>query len=133
MVKSANKYVNFSNAVKRLNEANVLYKKNSDSDIYQDAIIKRFEFTFELAWKTLRQFMTDCGYLVSNPSPRGVLAQGYQESILSNEQIWLDMLDDRNLSAHDYGYEIVKPIADRISNKYAKELTKLCKYMAESF
>ena len=64
MVKTENKYINFNNAVKRLNEANVLYKKNSDDDIYQDALIKRFEFTFELAWKTLRQFMIDSGYLM---------------------------------------------------------------------
>jgi len=133
MVKTENKYINFNNAVKRLNEANVLYKKNSDDDIYQDALIKRFEFTFELAWKTLRQFMIDSGYLMKSPSPKGVLSQGYQEQILQNEQIWLDMLEDRNLSAHDYGHEVVKPIADRISIKYTKELTKLAKYIAESF
>ena len=57
MTKLENKYENFGNAVNRLNEANVAYKKNSDNDIYQDALIKRFEFTFELAWKTLREFM----------------------------------------------------------------------------
>ena len=42
MTKLENKYENFGNAVNRLNEANVAYKKNSDNDIYQDALIKRF-------------------------------------------------------------------------------------------
>ena len=133
MVKADNKFANFYSAVKRLNESNVLYKKNSDNDIYQDALIKRFEFTFELAWKTLRQFMIDSGYLVKSLSPKGTLAQGYQESILQNELVWVQMLEDRNLSAHDYGSEIAQIIADRISNKYVKELTKLSKYIAESF
>ena len=133
MVKADNKFANFYSAVKRLNESNVLYKKNSDNDIYQDALIKRFEFTFELAWKTLRQFMIDSGYLVKSLSQKGTLAQGYQESILQNELVWVQMLEDRNLSAHDYGSEIAQIIADRISNKYVKELTKLSKYIAESF
>jgi len=132
MAKTENKYINFSNAVKRLNEANVQYKKNTDNDIYQDALIKRFEFTFELAWKTLRQFMIDSGYMMKAISPKSILAQGYQENILQNEQMWLDMLEDRNLTTHDYGHEVAKPIADRISLKYAKELTKLAKYIAEA-
>ena len=55
MIKLANKFDNFNKAVKRLNEANIAYKKNRDDDIYQDALIQRFEFTFELAWKTLRE------------------------------------------------------------------------------
>lgn len=54
MAKLNNKYDNFSNAVNRLNEANIAYRRNPENDIYQDALIKRFEFTFELAWKTLR-------------------------------------------------------------------------------
>ena len=72
MIKLANKFDNFSKAVKRLNEANIAYKKNSADDIYQDALIKRFEFTFELAWKTLREFMTEQGYQLEILSPKGV-------------------------------------------------------------
>lgn len=74
MIKLANKFDNFNKAVKRLNEANIAYKKNSDNDIYQDALIQRFEFTFELAWKTLREFMTDQGYQLEILSPKGVFA-----------------------------------------------------------
>ena len=61
MTKPENKNANFSQAVKRLNEANIGYKRNADNDIYQDALIKRFEFTFELAWKFLREYLEDQG------------------------------------------------------------------------
>ena len=131
MIKLANKFDNFNKAVKRLNEANIAYKKNSENDIYQDALIKRFEFTFELAWKTLREFMTDQGYQLEILSPKGVFAFAYQEGLLSDETLWLDMLESRNLTSHDYGHELSKVIADKISNRYCKELTKLDKYIAE--
>ena len=132
MTKLENKYENFGNAVNRLNEANVAYKKNSDNDIYQDALIKRFEFTFELAWKTLREFMLDQGYTLEILSPKGVIAFAWREGIISNEELWLDMLQSRNLSAHDYGRELSADIADKISNRYCKELTALKKYIADS-
>ncbi len=132
MVKTMNKYDNLSKAVKRLNEANIRYKKSADDPIYQDALIKRFEFTFELAWKTLRQFMMDSGYQMPSVTPKGVFAYAYQESILQDEKIWLDMLEDRNLSTHDYGFEMAKDIADRISNKYAKCLAALAKYVGDA-
>ena len=131
MTKLENKYENFGNAVNRLNEANVAYKKNSDNDIYQDALIKRFEFTFELAWKTLREFMLDQGYTLEILSPKGVIAFAWREGIISNEELWLDMLQSRNLSAHDYGRELSADIADKISNRYCKELTALKKYIAD--
>ena len=131
MTKLENKYENFGNAVNRLNEANVAYKRNSDNDIYQDALIKRFEFTFELAWKTLREFMTDQGYRLEILSPKGVIAFAYQEGILADEPLWLDMLMSRNLTAHDYGRELSAEIADKISNRYCKALTSLGKYIAE--
>ena len=131
MTKLENKYDNFNKAVKRLNEANIAYKKNTDDDIYQDALIKRFEFTFELAWKTLREFMTDQGYRLEILSPKGVIAFAYQEGILADEPHWLDMLMSRNLPAHDYGRELSAEIADKISNRYCKELTALGKYIAE--
>ena len=131
MTKLENKYENFGSAVNRLNEANVAYKKNSDNDIYQDALIKRFEFTFELAWKTLREFMLDQGYSLEILSPKGVISFAWREGIISNEELWLDMLQSRNLSAHDYGRELSADIADKISNRYCKELTALKKLISD--
>lgn len=132
MTKLENKYENFGNAVNRLNEANVAYKRNSDNDIYQDALIKRFEFTFELAWKTLREFMIDQGYSLEILSPKGVISFAWREGIIQNEELWLNMLNARNMTAHDYGRELSADIAEDISNRYCKVLTALKKYIADN-
>ncbi len=131
MTKTENKNANFSQAVKRLNEANIAYRRHSDDDIYQDALIKRFEFTFELGWKSLREFLLAQGYRLEIPSPKGVFAFAYQEGILQDEALWLDMLESRNLTSHDYGRELSKEIADKISNRFCKALSDLNKYIAD--
>ena len=132
MAKLNNKYDNFSNAVNRLNEANIAYKRNPENDIYQDALIKRFEFTFELAWKTLREFLIDQGYRLEIATPKNVIGFAYREGILTNEELWLDMLAARNNTAHDYGRELSAQIANDISNRYSKELTALKKLIFDN-
>lgn len=132
MTKLENKYDNFSKAVNRINEANIAYKRNSNDDIYQDALIKRYEFTFELAWKTLREYLVDQGYQLEIMSPKGVIAFAWREGIISNEELWLDMLNARNMTAHDYGRELSADIAEDISNRYCKELTALKKFISDS-
>jgi nucleotidyltransferase substrate binding protein (TIGR01987 family) len=68
-----------------------------------DATIQRFEFTFELLWKTLRRFLQQEG--VDTASPKNTLRHAYRRGILDQEQLWLDMLRDRNRSSHVYDEE----------------------------
>lgn len=132
MSRMVDKFDSFSNAVKRLNEANIAYRKDKDETLYQDSLIKRFEFTFELAWKALRDFLIEEGYALKIASPKGVISFSYQEGFLSDEKVWLDMLQARNGTAHDYDRILAAEIAEDISNKYSKELQKLCKFISDS-
>lgn len=132
MSKLEYKFDNFVNAIKRLNEANVLYKKDIHNSTYQDSLIKRYEFTFELAWKTLRDFIIEQGYKIEVASPKKVIAFAYQEGFIANEQIWLDMLDSRNDTSHNYGQDLSEKAAEEISLKYCKELTKLSKFISDN-
>lgn len=132
MSKIENKFDNFKNAVKRLNEANTAYKKDRDNSLYRDSIIKRFEFSFELAWKALREFIFEQGYKLEVASPKNVISFAYCEGFLSDEQIWLDMLKSRNNTAHEYGDDLSREIADTISTRYCKEIQKLCKFISDN-
>ncbi len=123
-----NKLINLTNAVKRLNEARVAYSNEPTNDYIRDSIIQRFEFSIELAWKTLREIMLDMYYLDRDiNSPRSVIAKAYQEGFIDNESIWLQMLGERNNMAHVYNADIAIEIAKNISLVYAKELSNLVK------
>jgi nucleotidyltransferase substrate binding protein (TIGR01987 family) len=75
-----------------------------------DATIQRFEFTFELFWKVLKDFFYHKGLEINYP--RDVIKQAYADKLVNNESLWLQMLKDRNLTSHTYD-EI---LADQIFN-----------------
>ncbi|MFI3167579.1 MAG: HI0074 family nucleotidyltransferase substrate-binding subunit [Bacillota bacterium] len=123
-----NKLENFINAVKRLNEARTAFGGEPDNTLYRDALIQRFEFTLELAWKTIREELIEAFFSEKElNSPRNVISKAYQENYIDDEKIWLDMLKERNNIAHIYSEEDAIAVADKIKTKFCKVLTKLSK------
>jgi nucleotidyltransferase substrate binding protein (TIGR01987 family) len=68
--------------------------------IIQDGAIQRFEFCFELCWKTLKLFLQKQG--IESSGPREVLQKAFQINLITEEGTWLQMLQDRNLMSHVY-------------------------------
>lgn len=73
-----------------------------------DAAIQRFEFTIELFWKLLKRILVSKG--VDAIYPKDVLQQAYKGSLIDDEQVWLAMLRDRNLTSHTYNEELADEI-----------------------
>ena len=109
-----------SNAVRRLKEA----LEVKDETLTVDGTIKRFEFTFEICWKVLKLFLEAEGVICK--SPRACLREAFRLDYFVRENIWLDMLDDRNAVAHIYDEEEALSIYKRIP-LYYKEFCELLK------
>lgn len=117
---AALRIVEFRRAVSRLNEA---LAEGEANPLSVDASIQRFEFSFELAWKSLSEvLMRDHG--IRAASPKSALQQAYQQQIINDEPIWLDMLRDRNLSTHTYREALAREIHSRLP-RYAEALGAL--------
>ena len=112
---------NFTNALNRLISALELeedIKKEGFGDIYLDLITKRFEFTYEMAWKALKRYLEFLGFDVK--SPRATFREAYAQGILKSEGVWLSMIEHRNLSSHIYDeYEIADIVQNIKSYKEA--------------
>jgi nucleotidyltransferase substrate binding protein (TIGR01987 family) len=72
------------------------------SALEREGAVHRFEFVVELAWKTLKDYLEHEGQLVQPATPRHVVKLAFAAGILSDGQVWIDMLDHRNLLAHTY-------------------------------
>jgi nucleotidyltransferase substrate binding protein (TIGR01987 family) len=101
-------------ALDRLEEA--LAMTPDEHQILVDATIQRFEFTFELFWKTLKRFLQKEG--IDTATPRETLQRAYQIKWIHNEQQWLNMLNDRNSTSHIYDEEMAKLIYKRIKGYF---------------
>lgn len=122
MNKKRTKFENYTNAIKRLKEG--ASKIDEDNDLLRDGLIQRFEFTFELAWKTLKFLFEDEGLMGLN-SPKAVLREAFSAGLIEGEDLWITMLRDRNSTSHIYNENISKEICNKIIEKYAFELDKL--------
>lgn len=111
----------YSDAVNRLKEAIV----EDENPLSIDGTIQRFEFTFEQAWKTVQKFLRFEGYDCN--SPRHCLKEAYTAGIINDEAVWLDMLDDRNMTSHIYDEMHARRIYDKIKAQYTKMLSDLLK------
>lgn len=111
----------FYNAFDRLKEA----IKVEVSEITIDATLHRFEFTFELAWKTVKDYLDFLGYSYKNGSPREVIQNGYKQGIISDGEKWIEMMLSRNLLAHIYDEETSRSVYDKIINEYVDLFQKL--------
>lgn len=79
----------------------------------RDAAIQRFEFTVELAWKSIQKFLA--GEKIVCQSPRSCLQEAFQFGLLDDDEKWLAMMDDRNLTVHTYNEELAEEIYGRLS------------------
>jgi len=92
--------MNLNKAVKRFAEA----LQEPESSIVMDATIQRFEFTYELLWKTLKIFLEDI-HGIRAVSPRLVFKEAFALSVVEQEDIFLEMMQSRNLLSHTYNEE----------------------------
>ena len=100
-------------------------------DIVQKAgIIQFFEMSFELAWNMVKDYLEEQGF-VDVKSPKGALKKAFEMGIIENGHDWMDLLLDRNLTAHTYDEQKATEMELLIQNKYFPLLKALHKSFAQ--
>lgn len=112
----------FFNALKKLNEA---LQKDINDDIIVDGIIQRFEFTFEQSWKVMKIYLEDQGVLDEALAPRSTIKCAFKHKLISDGDVWIEMMLDRNRTSHMYDEETAFSIVQLIRDKYIFEFNKL--------
>jgi nucleotidyltransferase substrate binding protein (TIGR01987 family) len=89
-------------------------------DLDRDGAIQRFEFTFELLWKTAKVFLEWKGIPVK--SPKDALKEIFRYGLIYNETAYLNMLEERNRTSHIYHQATALEIFQRIQTQYSAEI-----------
>ncbi|WP_395476677.1 HI0074 family nucleotidyltransferase substrate-binding subunit [Rickettsia endosymbiont of Pantilius tunicatus] len=100
----------------------IYLKEVKEDEAYVDATIQRFEFTFEFAWKFLKEYFAQMGIVLNYP--KEVIKEAYAVGIINDEALWVHMLLDRNMTSHTYNEKLADEIYNRIRT-YVPELKKL--------
>lgn len=111
------RFQNFERALIQLQQA---VSKNDLSYLEKAGVIQIYEFTFELAWKTMKDYLEDKQVTVK--FLRDVIKEGFSYEIIKNGDIWMDMLQKRNLMSHTYNEKNAQLAYNLIVEEYFKEI-----------
>ena len=114
------RFQNFEKALRLLETSKKIAKP---SDTERAGLIQFFEVSFELAWKTLKDYLESQGFQVN--SPRETIKQAFQMNLLEDGHAWMEILDNRNLTAHTYDEAISLKVEHLIKEKYFSLLKQL--------
>jgi nucleotidyltransferase substrate binding protein (TIGR01987 family) len=124
------RFENYDRAFGRLNEALAAVGREPGNHLYEMASIQAFEFTIELGWKVLKDFLKYEG--VQEVSlPRDVVKQAFHHQIITDGQTWIDMLEARNKTSHTYDDAKAAEIVKQISTIFLPALNQVRAYFQE--
>lgn len=116
------RFENFSKACALLSEINS-YDNHKLPTIVRDGFIRHFRITFDLAWKTAKDFMEFEGLHIQ-PTPRTVIKEAFAAGLITDGQAFIDMLEARNLMSHRYDEETFNTIFLKIKQDFYPALEK---------
>ena len=115
------RFANFQKAMGQLTE---FIEKEELNKFELQGLIQAFEYTFELAWKTMKDYLEEEGLSVR--SPRETIKTAFQTRLIIDGHTWIEALDMRNLMAHTYDEQKAGEAEKLIRTKYYTILKELC-------
>lgn len=126
------KIENYKHALAQLEHAVAAYTQNPSDTLYRDGLIQRFEFTVELSWKSLKDYLEDQGLVVAGvASPRAILKEAYSAGAIDSGESWNAILTARNLTSHVYDEETAQRIAEQICTDFLPTFRALAAFYAQ--
>jgi len=113
---------NFNRAFDLYSEVRNEFVKDKNNNTYRLALAQGFEIACELGWKVLKDYLFVNG--ISVQLPREVIKEAFNKEVISNGQIWIDMISDRNATSHEYNVDKVSVILEKVSTLYYDELSR---------
>ena len=99
------------------------------SALEKEGTTRRFEFALEMACKTLKDYMEHGGQVFVPVAPRNVIKEAFAARILKDGQVWIDMLDNRNLLSHTDDFETFEKAVLAIRDRYYPAMEELYEWL----
>lgn len=118
------RFDNYHKACMKLFEVTDSRSFDGLSQLEMEGLIQRFEYSFELAWKVMQDFLRYKGYDFVD-GPNGTLAQAFEDGLITNHDGWRRMAKARITTSHTYNEEDAINVANEIYGEYANLLREL--------
>ena len=121
---------NFERALALLREA-LVNGPAALNQLEKEGVIQRFEYCFELAWKTTNDYMEANGFVFALVMPRQVLKDAYAAKVIADGQVWIAMLDHLNLLSLTYNPVVFEQAVEAIHQQYLPAMEQLLSFLQQ--
>ncbi|MFM8443407.1 MAG: nucleotidyltransferase substrate binding protein [Methylococcus sp.] len=111
------RFHNYRQALQTLTDAIELGQQRPLSTLEKQGLIQGFEFTHELGWNVLKDYLESKGYTGLIGS-RDATRMAFRNALIADGEAWMDMIKDRNLTSHTYNLNLAERIAQDIAQRY---------------
>jgi nucleotidyltransferase substrate binding protein (TIGR01987 family) len=111
------RYNHFCKGLAQLKEAHLLYQKRPLTNLEKQGLIQAFEFTHELAWNVLKDFIEYSGGQTLIGS-KDTTREAFQKNLITNGDVWMEMIKSRNLTSHTYNEDTATQIINNVVALY---------------
>lgn len=125
------RFDNYKRAFVLLREAVDLMAERDLTQLEKEGIIQRFEYTWELAWKLLKDFLEASGVVLDTITPAAVIRAAFAAKVIDDADLWMRALDARNKMSHTYNFQTFEAIIADIRGDYLGLLDALYFQMME--
>lgn len=124
------RFQNFKRAFAQLSKGAAIAEERALNELERQGLIQAFEFTHELAWNTLKDFLEPAGVTNLFGSVNATRA-AFAAGLIENGEVWMEMIKNRNLTTHTYDEETADKISSAILSNYVAEFRKFQQRFAE--
>jgi len=111
------RFENYGKAYLSLLESDDALNKDPENSFIKDSLIQRYEYTIELAWKTMKDYLEEQGF-IDVSSPKKVVRKAFEEGLIQDAPAWMAALNGRNITSHAYDETKANEIIKDISEQY---------------
>ncbi len=111
------RFDNFQRALLQLTRAMELKSQRPLSELEQQGLIQGFEFTHELAWNVLKDYLEMEG-IQGLVGSRSTAREAFKRGLVHDGEVWMDMIEKRNLSSHTYNQSVADALVVAIAQRY---------------
>lgn len=120
---------NFHKALEQLGNAVSLSAQRPLSELERQGLIQAFEYTYELGWNTVRDYLIYQG-VAGIVGSRDTIREAFSRGLIADGEGWMEMLADRNRTSHTYNEETAEEILQKVCARYFQVLSDLGTKMA---
>ena len=111
------RFDNFERALRQVSQAMALKAQRPLSELEQQGLIQGFEFTHELAWNVLKDYLEMEG-IQGLIGSRSTVREAFKRGLVMDGEVWMDMIEKRNLSIHTYNQAVASTVVAAIAERY---------------